>query len=144
MNQDMLVFTMVHSGTRSVRMYYRNLGLKVISIHAMPASAKHLGKYPKQVTTMRNPYNMATSWMWGKANRFETFNWEEQWTIWHDALSKYHFDEIIIIENFNAPIMGKTENPEYRGRTPLDKVRFAMDVLKSTGLEYPNYYGEAS
>lgn len=142
-NHDALLLTVIHSGTRSANFYLRNnKGLKIMSFHMVPAGWRYVSKCKRQITTIRNPYKVAASWVNNRiANRFKINEWEAQWTLWHKAVTEYNF-EVIVIENLDAPIKGKTVNPKQM-EVPIDKVQFALDLIKDTGIIYPDYYGEA-
>lgn len=139
-NHDILLITVPNTGTRSVIFYYRGLGKVVRNIHFIPDSSKLIDKFPRQITTLRNPYNVAASWMNHKQQAgtfFNIFDWEEHWTLWHKAVTEHSF-EVIVIENFKEQIHGY--NPDRKPvEIPIDKVQFAMDLIADTGIEHPHY-----
>ena len=136
----MLVLTVPHSGTRSVVTYYKGLGEIVQQIHFLPASSDHIAQHTKKITTLRNPYKVATSWINSKSGslfRPGSFNWEEQWTLWHEAVTKHDF-EVIEIESFKEQIYGYNPN-RTRVEVPIDRVQFALDLIADSGIEHPHY-----
>ena len=136
---DALLLTVIHTGTRSVKAYLNGQGLRIMNFHMVPAGWRYVGKHcTRQITTVRNPYKVAASWMNNSGgNRFEINDWEAQWTLWHKAITEYNF-EVIVIENFHEPIVGKDLNPK-KVEVPLDKVQFAMNIIKHSGIHTPKY-----
>lgn len=137
----MLVLTVPHSGTRSVVFYYKSLGEIVKQIHFLPASSDHISYYSQKITTLRNPYKVATSWINSKSGslfRPGSFNWEEQWTLWHKAVTKHDF-EVIEIESFKEKIYGYNIIRK-KAEVPIDRVQFALDLITDTGIEHPDYH----
>jgi hypothetical protein len=128
----MLLMTVMHSGTNSVRAYYKDLGHNIMYQHCVPAGKKWINKMPWQITTLRNPYRVAASWIHhNDYNRFGADNWEYQWTLWQEIVREHYFG-VIVIENFDQPVKNKSKNPipDYV-EVPESRVLFAQDVINS-------------
>ncbi len=100
---------------------------------------KYVDQGYKQFTTLRNPYKIATSWCRNESggSRFGFDNWEEQWVLWHKAVTEHNF-EVIVIENFHEQIYGYQPNRP-KVKIPLDKVQFAMNLIQHSGVKHPKY-----
>lgn len=138
---NIFLLTIMNTGTRSVKRYYEDLGHNVTYMHAMPQAFDYISGFDHRVTTIRNPEDVAISWMKGPSPRFQNCNWEEQWALWKQAVTTFHFETIHILEEFEGPLVGQDDRPIIVD-PPLninDKIQFALDMLKSSGVKHPNY-----
>jgi hypothetical protein len=138
--RDYLLMTVMHSGTRTVKAMLKEQGHTVLYQHCLPVGQRWIGKFPNQITTVRNPYKVAASWLHhNDYNRFEQDDWEGQWTIWKDIVTNHKF-VVYPIESLAAPIVGqaKKPQPEYVD-VPQEKVQFALDVIQSVPINLPAY-----
>lgn len=137
---DIFLFTIMNTGTRAVKAWYEDQGHVVDYMHALPESQSYLEnkKYQRRVTTLRNPKDVANSWLKGK--RFNNCDWNGQWAWWSYVLFNYKFDDIIVLEDFKGPVVGKDDRPIVCD-LPSDfyfKLDFAYTIIKLTAEKLEN------
>lgn len=138
---DVFLFTIMNTGTRSVRAFYQNQGHNVAYMHAMPEAMWYLEDAEHRVSTIRNPYDVANSWLKGPSPRFNSCNWKQQWLLWKEAVTTFEFDKIHVMESFYEPVVGE-DSRQIIFDIPNNlkqNIQFALDVLKDSGIEHPNY-----
>lgn len=140
---NIFLFTIMNSGTRSVKQWYEEKGHKVEYMHPVPsASAIVDRKYHHRVTTVRNPRNIANSWLKGDSPRFKNCSWKGQWEMWRDAILKHGMEEIHIIETMDFPVVGRDKRPIlYDPPSNFEHyIQFAVNILNELKIEHP--YGD--